>query len=53
MTSTPPHKPSHRVVGIVKMGAASLVPVSTKVKRNMMNENKSFEAMSRSLIENQ
>ena len=44
---------SHRVVGIVKMGAASLAPVCTNVNRNMRDDNKCFEAMSRSSIENQ
>jgi hypothetical protein len=44
--------PSH-CAGIVTMGAPSLPPVSTSVKRNMRNENRRFEGMSWSSMANQ
>ena len=50
---TSPRGRSHRVVGIVKMGAASLAPVCTNVNRNMRDDNRCFEGMSPSSIENQ
>jgi hypothetical protein len=50
---TPSDETFHLVVGIVKMGARSLLPVSTKVKRSKINEKRFFEAGSRSSIENQ
>ncbi|MOA53427.1 hypothetical protein D3C78_1768840 [compost metagenome] len=45
--------PPQRVVGIVRIGAASLLPVSTKVNRNMMDEKICLDGMSRLSMENQ